>query len=778
MFVTPGSRATRKELGGGGILPIVGNGLTVAQSTPLLDLSQTWNNTAVAFTGLRANFTDAASAFNTIGLDLRLNNTQVFGVQKHGETTITVSSAASANFTPLLVVSNLDITVGTPAFQVQSVAPSSAAPTSQNKGFQLSNIGAGFSWASFENWFGGISGLFLGSGVGGRDAGISRIGSGQIKLGIIDNTGTPIAQTLSVQNVANGGTNVNGSNWTRQGSMPTGTGIAGNQIISNAFAGLAAAATQTFTVTLANPAIFTAGAAHGYVPGQILQFTTTGALPTGLSLLTNYYVLSAGLTSTVFEVSATPNGTPVATSGAQSGIHTATPQVTTQNPASTVATFGPSGLTGSQTTPALDMFQTWNTTGVAEGFRFNVNNVASANNSPFLDIQSKGVSMLSLVSKNTTVSPTGSATALIITAEAPDGQSLAIVPRYWTSPGLYTGGGGLFMDVGFAGIGCSATTIPFMSVGATATAVQDILLTRDAAGIIGQRAGTTPQGLRIYNTVDTWPTTTNYERLVIDWTTTLNTATVGIQAGGTGNTGRSLNIVCGGTVSISAASNIQLTPGFDSLQVRNNMLLISNGGSGQTPLVINNAAIFWAPTNAYVLDIGINRAAGSVLQINNGSSGVIAGAYLNWGGEARTTANFTSSTSTLTAITGLSSVVIQAGHNYSFEAWLAVTGSSLAGVQVGITCSSTTITTLLSDGFLLDAGVIRGSSVGVISSTGTPVTAVSSSTVTSSNPSIRINGMIRVASSGLFGLTVAQSTASGTQTIVSSGSWLLVYDMP
>lgn len=77
----------------------------------------------------------------------------------------------------------------------------------------------------------------------------------------------------------------------------------------------------TFTVTIATPAVFTK-TSHGYVAGDRVHFTTTGALPTGLSLNTDYYVISAGLTTNAFEVALTPGGAAVNTTGTQSGVHT------------------------------------------------------------------------------------------------------------------------------------------------------------------------------------------------------------------------------------------------------------------------------------------------------------------------------------------------------------------------------------------------------------------------------------------------------------------------
>jgi hypothetical protein len=75
------------------------------------------------------------------------------------------------------------------------------------------------------------------------------------------------------------------------------------------------------TVTIASPAVFTK-VAHGLRVGDPVTFTTTGALPTGLSAGTTYYVIAAGLTADAFEVSTTLGGSAVNTSGTQSGVHT------------------------------------------------------------------------------------------------------------------------------------------------------------------------------------------------------------------------------------------------------------------------------------------------------------------------------------------------------------------------------------------------------------------------------------------------------------------------
>lgn len=74
------------------------------------------------------------------------------------------------------------------------------------------------------------------------------------------------------------------------------------------------------TISNADPAVFTL-VDHGLAPGDRIRLETTGTLPTGLNLLTDYYVVYNGLTTSTFQVSASDGGTPIATTGAGSGTH-------------------------------------------------------------------------------------------------------------------------------------------------------------------------------------------------------------------------------------------------------------------------------------------------------------------------------------------------------------------------------------------------------------------------------------------------------------------------
>lgn len=91
----------------------------------------------------------------------------------------------------------------------------------------------------------------------------------------------------------------------------------------NLIEGYSVSDTGTVTISIAAPAVIT-WTAHGLEAETPVAFTTTGALPTGLTAGTTYYVLTTGLSTNSFQVSATLNGAAVNTSGTQSGVHTGT----------------------------------------------------------------------------------------------------------------------------------------------------------------------------------------------------------------------------------------------------------------------------------------------------------------------------------------------------------------------------------------------------------------------------------------------------------------------
>lgn len=107
------------------------------------------------------------------------------------------------------------------------------------------------------------------------------------------------------------------------------------------------------TFTLANPAVITLSS-HGLITGDMVQFSTTGSLPTGLSPEIVYYVINAG--ASTFNISLTSGGAAISTlGGSQSGVHTA----------NEVFKYGDEAYvdisteTGNSSTTALSMYQWW-----------------------------------------------------------------------------------------------------------------------------------------------------------------------------------------------------------------------------------------------------------------------------------------------------------------------------------------------------------------------------------------------------------------------------------
>ena len=76
------------------------------------------------------------------------------------------------------------------------------------------------------------------------------------------------------------------------------------------------------TMTIASPAVVTK-TAHNLESGMAVVFSTTGALPTGVTAGTVYYVINKA--TDTLQISASSGGAAVNTSGTQSGTHTLTP---------------------------------------------------------------------------------------------------------------------------------------------------------------------------------------------------------------------------------------------------------------------------------------------------------------------------------------------------------------------------------------------------------------------------------------------------------------------
>lgn len=135
-------------------------------------------------------------------------------------------------------------------------------------------------------------------------------------------TGSIAGTTLTVTAVASGLITI--------GQVISGTGVTAGTSITALGTGVGGVGTYTVSAsqTVASTTI-TAVATPGVVTvatapsnGNIVSFSTTGTLPTGIVAGTSYYVVNR--TSTTFQISATSGGTAINFSGTQTGTHTAT----------------------------------------------------------------------------------------------------------------------------------------------------------------------------------------------------------------------------------------------------------------------------------------------------------------------------------------------------------------------------------------------------------------------------------------------------------------------
>jgi hypothetical protein len=171
--------------------------------------------------------------------------------------------------------------------------------------------------------------IFTGTGAVGVPVGTAAQQPGSSVNGMIRyNT-----DTLNFEGYSNGVWNTLGSsNTTTLGLWQNKQLISVTQAISSGYSATSAGpitlsppiAAQTVTITIASPGVFTVPTT-ALPSGTSLVLTTTGALPTGLTAGVTYYVLNpSGLT---FQLSTSPTGSAITTTGTQSGIHTATPTV-------------------------------------------------------------------------------------------------------------------------------------------------------------------------------------------------------------------------------------------------------------------------------------------------------------------------------------------------------------------------------------------------------------------------------------------------------------------
>lgn len=178
-------------------LSLVGNIDTI--TTKVLNITETWNNAATIFNApIFENITNTASNGASNIIELQVGGVERFSVRQDG--------------------------IG--IFSNSMITGSAGVPTSTTNGTGFTTVSTG----GFKFTSGNTTNF-------ATDTFITRGAAATVQLGAANVASTPVAQTLQVQNVVAGTSNISGSNFTINGSVGTGTGIGGDIIFRTAPAG-------------------------------------------------------------------------------------------------------------------------------------------------------------------------------------------------------------------------------------------------------------------------------------------------------------------------------------------------------------------------------------------------------------------------------------------------------------------------------------------------------------------------------------------------------------
>jgi hypothetical protein len=178
---------------------------TITASTPVLNLTQTWNAGGVTFTGLKLNVINTASAVGSKMLDVQVGGTSVFTVGRGGPTANSIAdSRVVIGPGPGYSQGNV-LTILDPGGSIGW-----SFGSTNNNGFTVFNTGNGGSTISSQGWFtANLADTLTAAGYQwahsgqGADAQLGRDGAGII--GLINITTLTNPRTLRVYNTTDSG---------------------------------------------------------------------------------------------------------------------------------------------------------------------------------------------------------------------------------------------------------------------------------------------------------------------------------------------------------------------------------------------------------------------------------------------------------------------------------------------------------------------------------------------------------------------------------------------
>ena len=511
---------------------------TITASTPVLSATQTWNNAAVTFSAMTLNVTDTASASASLLLDLQVAGSSKFKVDKTGAI-----------------------------------------------------FGSGFSWstaagfAKLGNGAGDLIAYFNASGtqlnaqsffINSSATNVEIEGSGR-SLTFITGASYPFIEQrrgTTAQTFRLYGTYTDASNYRRLylssttagaftlGVEGAGTGASGNTLtIGNQLLfgdGSASVPSISFSNDT-DTGIYRQTNAINFAVNGVLrqQFQTDGSISmigSGAWLIHTNFVLNSTGSGIINFKAANGSTDAVITAGA--------------------TTLTPATLTGSSATSALDIAQTWNTTGTPTALKLNITDTASNAASLLLDLQVGGSSRFK-VGKDGVLQLANSHEINAVSSA----NNLRLAP----------GGTSRFYF----------TTDDFFGMGTA----NDVVIGRDAANTLAQRNSTNAQTFRIYNT---FTDASNYERGKIAWES--NVLKIGTEKAGTGSA-RTLELQTDGTTRLTVESG-------GDVYVANNMAV----GSGFSI----------SPIGSGYQTVHIQGSNGGGFRIGSTTAGYAAGIMYSW----------------------------------------------------------------------------------------------------------------------------------------------------
>lgn len=548
---------------------------SITAATPALNITSTWNNGTVVFTGVLINVTDTASDAASLIFDVQRNGTSRLSVRPDGVCTAiemrgTTSVGCRTDTGYFMLGGSADIQLHRDAAATLAMRNGAVAQTFRvyNTFTDASNYERGFfRWSGNELQIGtekagtgatrdvviyrdGAPALTFSSGIGtfaadasARDLylGVSRtiyFGPGASHNGRIQNYAQGcfafIPRTGAISRIAFGGSSAAEPALNRSGTILQAkladdsdfTQFDAKRITLTQGTVAVDAAVLDVTSTWNAPLITTTGASGDGVTATLTFAPQPTAFPVG---------------STINILNITPTG--------YNGTYVVTASTTT-------SVSYANTTTGAQTVAGTIQQR-------MTGLKFNFTDTASAAASLFLDFQLSGVSQFS-------IGKTGRITYS-------NGNALlnAATDRFDI---ILNNGNAARASIGSNGV-VTGAPLGFCWTSTTASSGSvDLSILRDGADILAQRRGTNPQRFRVYNTLTGLDVSSsgNWERACFEWLG--NVLRVGTEKAGTG-VGRNLDIITDGTshITLNATTRASAFNGSISIPNGNAFAWLSRG---------------------------------------------------------------------------------------------------------------------------------------------------------------------------------------------------------